>query len=574
MRDRRSGSPVAVQLYGGGLALASEGKPQAEQEKYYAQAIESDPQFIAPYDTLAATLASEGKWAEAEKTAREALKLNSNDVGAHRVRAAVFWTHRDLEQAERELKRLIELDPEDATAFAHLGYIYCEKGRKPDAIAYYEIAAQLDPHGSDAAFVHAQLGCIYAQQGDREKAVAELQASEREVSPADILTEYSLAGAYIALNQTPPALEHGARFMVLARKSGAPPDELEAIERFLEEAKHKLTPSFITNVQPKNYAGRGLRQVLASKLTGAERRLAVSPLESTSEMVQWSRRLTAKATNNLQRANMIFDALTEHVAMDRVIPYSASLTAAEVFAKWRNEPGFIMQCQQATFLFVALARAVGVSAYAVNVYEALDGGRTPHACAAVYASGKALLVDLTYFWFGAPHKQFAVLDDVQALAVHLCMQPDLERNRIAAKLAPDLPLVQYRLCSSLLNAGRWGEAKKLLPDVARLDINGTLAAAVQAAFAMHEGRAALAEEMLRKATEIDPRDPTLYLELGNVYAAEGKFSDARQCFENALRWPHTREEAAFVAQAIVRMSSTGSAGNQTNEQGPMPFEKE
>jgi uncharacterized protein HemY len=80
--------------------------------------------------------------------------------------------------------------------------------------------------------------------------------------------------------------------------------------------------------------------------------------------------------------------------------------------------------------------------------------------------------------------------------------------------------------------------------------------------------------MLLKATEIDPRDPTLYLELGNVYAAEGKFSDARQCFENALRWPHTREEAAFVAQAIVRMSSTGSAGNQTNEQGPMPFEKE
>jgi hypothetical protein len=41
-----------------------------------------------------------------------------------------------------------------------------------------------------------------------------------------------------------------------------------------------------------------------------------------------------------------------------------------------------------------------------------------HDCAAVFANGKALLVDPAYQWFGVPHREFVLLNDVQVIALN------------------------------------------------------------------------------------------------------------------------------------------------------------
>ena len=71
---------------------------------------------------------------------------------------------------------------------------------------------------------------------------------------------------------------------------------------------------------------------------------------------------------------------------------------------------------------MALARAVGVKAFYVHLEEDYSGEIVYHDCAAVFVGGKALLVDPAYQWFGAPHKQYVVLDDLQAIA-HQYYQP-------------------------------------------------------------------------------------------------------------------------------------------------------
>ena len=551
-RERSTNSPIALQWYCRAWALASDGSPAAEQENCYRQAIKADPHFAAAYGQLAVLLAGRGNCQEAEKMARDALKLDPAALYAHRLLAALFWSQRKNDQAEAEFRVVTALDPDDASAFAHLGYLNLEKGQQSKAIADCEMAARLEPYGPEAASVYAQLGYIYAQQRSRDKAMAQLEESERRVSSGDILAELFLGYGYTALNETALAVKHCERFIHLANERATFPEEVKAFERFLAGAKPTLTPAWITNAPPKNYTKQELSGVLARKLNHKELRLTVQPLASTDAMVRWAEKLTAAATNDMQKASMLFDVLKQRVPTDGLVLHSHSLTAQEVYAKW-NEPGFLMECQQGTFLFVALARAVGLRAYAVNVHEAFDGAKSPHACAAVYVGNGALLVDLSYPWFGAPHQSFTVLDDLQAVAVHLCMQGDLERSRIAIKLAPELALVDASLCGNLINAGRWSEARELLPLVVRVDTIGAMATGLQAAFAMHEGQVAQAKSLLHKAIGLDPRSSSLRFQLGNAYLAEGKLNQARMSFEDALRCLHTKGEGEVLKEAISRV---------------------
>ena len=82
-----------------------------------------------------------------------------------------------------------------------------------------------------------------------------------------------------------------------------------------------------------------------------------------------------------------------------------------------------------------------MKAFYVHLEKDYSGDIVYHDCAAVFVGDKALLVDPAYQWFGAPHKEYVVLDDVQAIA-HQFYQPSgkggqVARCRLATKLHPD-----------------------------------------------------------------------------------------------------------------------------------------
>ncbi|MGH9333499.1 MAG: tetratricopeptide repeat protein [Vicinamibacteria bacterium] len=81
-----------------------------------------------------------------------------------------------FEEAERELKRSLELDPNLAEARSFLGALYLDTRDLDSATRELELAVQLSPRYAKA---HFYLGQAYLRAGRKEEAKAELAMYER-----------------------------------------------------------------------------------------------------------------------------------------------------------------------------------------------------------------------------------------------------------------------------------------------------------------------------------------------------------------------------------------------------------
>ena len=215
----------------------------------------------------------------------------------------------NIADAEKELREAQRLDPDGAETLVRLGECAKERGKLDDAIALWNEAKQIDP--TDAG-VRAHLGDAYAKKRDREKAVRELKEAER-LDPEDVNSEQIVWQGYAALHETPLALEHLEKFVALARKEGLAPKMVDYMEACGRELKARLTPNEITADLPTIYTRQSLDAALRERLTPAEYKLVINPLSSTPAMDRWAQELTRGATNDLDRARKIFDALTRHL---------------------------------------------------------------------------------------------------------------------------------------------------------------------------------------------------------------------------------------------------------------------
>ncbi len=312
------------------------------------------------------------------------------------------------------------------------------------------------------------------------------------------------------------------------------------------------TPVFFARARPRDYTEETLAEALRQKLTPEEASQAVNPLSSTPGMETWAVELTDRATNDLQKAKLLCDALASH-QYDKPFRFPGVGSAKEVFAAW-NTPGACFRCQELAYLYVALARAVGLRAYFVSVEQQCNGGRDLHHCAAVFLAGQALLSDPA-FWFGVPHRSFTLLDDVQAVATHLSALGDVKASQIAWKLAPDLSIVHLNRLHALAVEGRWEEAQEEVAPMMRLDPEGAMTYYARAVIAWRQQRPEQAIDLLHKAIELAPARDALHVLLANIYARQGKLIEARKSYENALRCPSSEERAQEVRQAIAHITN-------------------
>jgi tetratricopeptide (TPR) repeat protein len=115
--------------------------------------------------------------------------LVQSDLGLGLFRA------RKYEQAERRLKRAIDLDPMNYGAWGRLGLVYSETGRYADAIASLEKAKALQGvSGRDRGYTPT-LALVYARMGKREEALRILKALQRTTDPASFPVRWAAAWA-------------------------------------------------------------------------------------------------------------------------------------------------------------------------------------------------------------------------------------------------------------------------------------------------------------------------------------------------------------------------------------------
>ncbi len=542
-------SPAALEWLCKASALYDDQKPHAEVEKCVRSAMEADPRSPEAQTFLAATLGSQGRMEEAVQAVHSALESRPDYAMARRTLGIILLMQGKYDAAEKELRTAARLDPDDAETCERLGELYEEKTSPKQAADYFERAVRLVPF---SARYHARLGAFHASQGKREPALAELKEGERLASAdydKDVGVEQSLARGYDGLKEVPSAIAHYEKLVTLGRKQGLNPEMVDQCEKTWRELQARLTPVYTTAARPKDYTEPALQAALRAQLAPEELSLVINPLESTPEMDRWAKELTASGTNQLAKAKMLFEALSHRVENGPL----GHRTAREVFADW-NKAGSAFYCQEYAFLYVTLARAAGIKAFYVLVTKECDGNIGPHACAGVFIGDKALLVDPAYYWFGVPHQEFNLMDDLHAVALHLSQFGDLARGKVACKLVPDLAFVQFNSFLELMRAGRWKEARQRLSTALRLDSTGYMSDSARAEWAQHENKLAEATGLLKKTLATYPSDGRAHYVLGEIYEKQGKFSDARIEFRTALGCPLELEFAEAARLEVARIN--------------------
>jgi TolB-like protein/Tfp pilus assembly protein PilF len=198
------------------------------------KALELDPDIAEAHVLLANTLQEEWKWAEAKAEYDRALELNPNSADAHtmfalwllcqgRTDEAVSWARRGREldpvsladeeigwilfqsrrydDAIHELRSILAVRPEDASALADLGFAFVANNQPKDAIPVLEKAISVSK-GSPAAT--GVLIRAYAHAGRRTDALrllAELQNRRK----AGYVPAAAFVNAYLGLGENDQA---------------------------------------------------------------------------------------------------------------------------------------------------------------------------------------------------------------------------------------------------------------------------------------------------------------------------------------------------------------------------------
>ena len=184
----------------------------SQARQLFKKAIELDPRYGSAYVALGATYLQDAAygWTEfqdqalqrAYDLAQKALALEEANASAHRLLGAVYvrWAQYDL--AATELRRAIELNPNDAESYGELGAVMLYSGKTEEAIQSMETENRFNPHLGPGDFM--ELGLAYYLEGRYEDAIRILERGVGQ-KPGFVGHHIGLAAAYAQLGRSEEA---------------------------------------------------------------------------------------------------------------------------------------------------------------------------------------------------------------------------------------------------------------------------------------------------------------------------------------------------------------------------------
>ena len=147
-----------------------------------AQTVEDSAQLGNVYLLEADLLARKGRVQEAKAVYERGLETLPDDPRLLYARALLAAEQDDLPAAERDLRRVIELKPDDADALNALGYTLADRtDRRAEALELIERAIKLKP---DEPAIIDSLGWVRYRMGDLDASLKELRrAYEKQADP-------------------------------------------------------------------------------------------------------------------------------------------------------------------------------------------------------------------------------------------------------------------------------------------------------------------------------------------------------------------------------------------------------
>ena len=201
------------------------------------KAVELDESLPEAHTARAMSLTCVWKWSEAEKEFRRAIELNPNDASAHYFYAFLFLMPENrIEQALEEFRTALSLDPLSGIVNVNYGLTLMVAHRYPEAIAQINKVLERDPSFGPAHFYLSQ---VYASTGRYADAVSELQksASTRGVVRR---SESSDLQGYIKLLLTPGIIGPPTNIAVSYALAGDRNKAFEYLEKAFAEQDSEL----------------------------------------------------------------------------------------------------------------------------------------------------------------------------------------------------------------------------------------------------------------------------------------------------------------------------------------------
>jgi len=207
--------------------------------EFFQKAIDADPHWAPPYASLANSygwLWIEGALPPQEALPRfnaalkTALEIDDTLPEAHYTMAAAAYYYRwDWDEADREFRRALSLDPSLIEArFEYAWFLSC-MGRLPEAVAEAQRAVERDPLSVSA---NLALSSVYSLSHQDDRAIAQLRRVI-EIDPNDARGHELLSGVYEQKRMYAEAIKEYQKAMSLW---GAPSAQLTSLERAYEQS--------------------------------------------------------------------------------------------------------------------------------------------------------------------------------------------------------------------------------------------------------------------------------------------------------------------------------------------------
>jgi tetratricopeptide (TPR) repeat protein len=194
---------LAYQLYLKGRYYFDRRTPEALERgiEFFNQAIERDSNYAMAYVGLAdlyyvlsdnAPVSARQTMPKARAAAEKALALDDSLAEPHAVLGGVYSVSLEWERAEREFRRGLEINPNEANAHNWYAYLLSSMGRSEEAIAHAKRATALEPLNLKYSDT---VGGMYRDSGQYEEAIQWFKKN-LEMNPSYAPSWANLSTAY------------------------------------------------------------------------------------------------------------------------------------------------------------------------------------------------------------------------------------------------------------------------------------------------------------------------------------------------------------------------------------------
>ena len=206
-------------------AIYQEGDNPEQAIAYLAATLEKHPDNTEFLLYMGSLYEEQEQFAAAEQVLLKGIAIDPGHVRLHFRLGVVYDKWQRKEDSIREMKKVIELDPENANALNYLGYTYADMGihlREAEMLI-----KEAMKHKPDDGYITDSLGWVYFKMGRYEEALTYLTKAA-ELTPDDPIIMEHVGDAHAKLNDA----ENAVKFYRLSLEKGN--TDPEAIQKKID----------------------------------------------------------------------------------------------------------------------------------------------------------------------------------------------------------------------------------------------------------------------------------------------------------------------------------------------------